>query len=169
MGLNPALTELKRWWDAGQLAVVQGIGYPNADFSHFNSMAYWMSGQVGGIPSTGWLGRWLDGYLGGGRDLFAAAEVGYSVPLHLIGANQRGTVVPTSKPAFGTGTDSSDAADVPGDAEHALRQRTDRGMPRSARRSSINSTWRRRSPGIIRPTTHCPTPRSSPAWRSRRG
>ena len=108
LGLNPALTELKRWWDAGQLAVVQGVGYPNADFSHFNSMAYWMAGQVGGIPSTGWLGRWLDGYLGGGRDLFAAAEVGYSVPLHLIGANQRGTVVPTSKPGFGTGTDSSD-------------------------------------------------------------
>jgi len=109
LGLNPALTELKRWWDQGQLAVVQGVGYPNADFSHFNSMAYWMAGQVGGIPSTGWLGRWLDGYVGSGRDLFAAAEVGYSVPLHLIGANQRGTVVPTSKPGFGTGSDPSDA------------------------------------------------------------
>jgi uncharacterized protein (DUF1501 family) len=108
VGLNPALTELKSRWDAGQLAVVQGVGYPNADFSHFNSMAYWMSGQVGGIPASGWLGRWLDGYLGSGRDLFAAAEVGYSVPLHLIGANQRGTVVPTSKPNFGTSTDNSD-------------------------------------------------------------
>lgn len=108
LGLNPALTEIKSRWDAGQVAVVQGVGYPNADFSHFNSMAYWMAGQVGGIPSTGWLGRWLDGYIGGGRDLFAAAEVGTSVPLHLIGAGQRGTVVPTSKPNFGTSTGSSD-------------------------------------------------------------
>src|SRR5262245_35276475 len=108
LGLNPALTELKKFWDAGQLAIVQGVGYPNADFSHFNSMAYWMAGQVGSIPSTGWLGRWLDGYLGSGRDLFAAAEVGYSVPLHLIGAVQRGTVVPRNVPGFGTSTDSAD-------------------------------------------------------------
>ena len=62
-GLNPALTEVKRRWDAGEVAIVQGIGYPNADFSHFNSMAYWMAGRVGGIPTSGWLGRWLDGYL----------------------------------------------------------------------------------------------------------
>jgi uncharacterized protein (DUF1501 family) len=110
VGLHPELTELKRFWDAGQLAVVRGIGYPNADFSHFNSMAYWMSGQVGGIPSTGWLGRWLDGYVGAGRDLFAAAEVGSSVPLHLIGGNQRGTVVPRSQPQFGTSTEARDLA-----------------------------------------------------------
>ncbi len=110
VGLHPELTELKQIWDRGQMAVVQGVGYPNPDFSHFNSMAYWMSGQVGGIPSTGWLGRWLDGYLGGGRDLFAAAEVGHSVPLHLIGADHRGTVVPRSRPGFGTGTDARDVA-----------------------------------------------------------
>jgi uncharacterized protein (DUF1501 family) len=108
LGLNPALTEIKHRWDAGQVAVVQGVGYPNADFSHFNSMAYWMAGRVGGIPTSGWLGRWLDGYLGSGRDLFAAAEVGYSVPLHLVGDNQRGTVVPRSRPGFGTGTNPVD-------------------------------------------------------------
>jgi uncharacterized protein (DUF1501 family) len=108
LGLNPALTELKRFWDNGQLAVVRGLGYPNPDFSHFNSMAYWMSGRVGGIPSSGWLGRWLDGYLGGTRDLYAGAEVGYSVPLHLVGAVQRGTVVPPSAPSFGNGTSNSD-------------------------------------------------------------
>jgi uncharacterized protein (DUF1501 family) len=109
-GLNPGLSTLKNLWDVGQLAVVQGIGYPNADFSHFNSMAYWMSGQVGGIPTSGWLGRWLDGYLGAGRDLYAAAEVGHSVPLHLVGNAQRGTVVPPNRPDFGTQTDPGDVA-----------------------------------------------------------
>ncbi|MFW2334678.1 DUF1501 domain-containing protein [Ilumatobacter sp.] len=104
VGLNPALTELKKFWDDGQLAVVDGIGYPNPDFSHFNSMAYWMAGRPHAIPTTGWLGRWLDGYLGGSKDLYAAAEIGHSVPLHLVGNTARGTVVPPSTPGYGADT-----------------------------------------------------------------
>ncbi len=100
-GLHPALTEFKRFWDEGQLAIVEGIGYPNPDLSHFNSMAYWMAGKTSGIPDTGWVGRWLDGHLAGSKDLFAAAEIGRSLPLHLIGDQHRGTAVPASRPAFG--------------------------------------------------------------------
>lgn len=101
-GLNPHLTKVHELWSAGQVAIVEGIGYPNPDLSHFNSMAYWMAGRPGGIPTTGWLGRWLDGYLGGTKDLYAATEVGYSVPLHLIGSQQRGTVVPHTRPGYGS-------------------------------------------------------------------
>ena len=101
VGLNPELTALKGFWDDGQLAIVEGIGYPDPDFSHFNSMAYWMAGRPHAIPTSGWLGRWLDGYLGGSTDLYAAAEVGSSVPLHLIGAASRGTVVPPNRPGYG--------------------------------------------------------------------
>ena len=108
VGLNPNLTEVKRFWDAGQCAIVEGVGYGPADLSHFNSMAYWMAGRPNAIPSSGWLGRWLDGYLGGSSDLFAAAEVGYSVPLHLVGAVHRGTVVPPDRPGYGSGTSERD-------------------------------------------------------------
>ncbi len=108
VGLNPALTTLKSFWDQGKLAIVEGIGYPTADLSHFNSMAYWMAGQPSGVPSTGWIGRWLDGYLGGTNDLYAAAEIGSSVPLHLVGQHKRGTAVPASRPSFGA--DNSDRA-----------------------------------------------------------
>jgi uncharacterized protein (DUF1501 family) len=104
-GLHPALTTVKQFWDRGQCAIVHGIGYPNPDFSHFNSMGYWMAGVPNSIPSTGWLGRWLDGYLGGGPDLYAAAEVGYSLPLHLLGAARRGTVVNEDRSGFGADTD----------------------------------------------------------------
>ena len=104
-GLNPALTELKRFWDAGQLAIVEGVGYPDPDLSHFSSMAKWMAGRPTGIPSTGWIGRWLDGRLAGSKDLFAAAEIGQSVPLHLIGQQQQGTAVPAGRPGFGASTD----------------------------------------------------------------
>ena len=103
-GLNKELTEFKRFWDAGHLAVVQGVGYPNPDLSHFNSMATWMSGIPNGIPSSGWMGRWLDGYLGSSKNLFAAAEIGHSLPLHLVGRTQRGTTVPAGRPAFGADT-----------------------------------------------------------------
>jgi uncharacterized protein (DUF1501 family) len=106
-GLHPNLTELKRFWDRGQLAIVQGIGYPNADLSHFNSMAKWMAGKPTGAPDSGWIGRWLDRLIGGGKELYAAVEVGHSLPLHLAGTVQRGTVVPAGKPAFGAGTDDS--------------------------------------------------------------
>ncbi len=101
VGLNAELTELKRFWDDGSLAIVEGVGYPKPDLSHFNSMAFWMSGRPFGVPTTGWLGRWLDGYLGGTKDLYAAAEVGYGLPLHLVGAQQRGTVVTPNRPIFG--------------------------------------------------------------------
>ena len=140
---QPGAHRVQAFWDAGQLAVVQGVGYPNADFSHFNSMAYWMAGQVGGIPSTGWVGRWLDGYLGGGRDLYAAAEVGHSVPLHL---DRR-------RPTRHRGARLAARASAPGPTPTICarirrsvpcrRRPTGRGTPPSARRSSTNSTWRR--------------------------
>ncbi len=107
-GLNPELTVFKQFWDAGQLAIVEGVGYPDPDLSHFNSMAKWMAGSPTGIPTSGWLGRWLDGYIGGGKDLYAAAEIGQSVPLHLIGRAQRGTAVPAGRPSFGASTDAGD-------------------------------------------------------------
>ncbi|MEA3185923.1 MAG: hypothetical protein QOJ74_2400, partial [Ilumatobacteraceae bacterium] len=42
-GLHPNLTYTKSLWDAGQLAIVHGVGYPNPDLSHFTSMAIWMN------------------------------------------------------------------------------------------------------------------------------
>ncbi len=107
-GLHGELTVFKQFWDAGQLAIVEGIGYPDPDLSHFNSMAKWMAGSPTGIPTSGWLGRWLDGHIGAGKDLYAAAEIGQSVPLHMIGRTQRGTAVPAGRPAFGASSKSGD-------------------------------------------------------------
>jgi uncharacterized protein (DUF1501 family) len=100
-GLHPELTELKRFWDDGELAIVEGVGYPDPDLSHFNSMAFWMAGRPHVIPTSGWLGRWLDGHLAGSKDLYTAAEIGHSVPLHMIGTEQRATVVPPNRPGYG--------------------------------------------------------------------
>lgn len=107
-GLHPALTTVKSLWDLGEVAIVEGIGYPNPNLSHFTSMAYWMGAQPFGAPETGWIGRWLDGQLGSSKNIYAAAEIGQSLPLHLRGAAQRGTVVPTERPDFGASYDPVD-------------------------------------------------------------
>src|SRR2546421_71593 len=59
LGLHPNLKGLKGSWDAGQLAIVQGVGYPNPNLSHFASMSIWETASVKGGIGDGWLGRYL--------------------------------------------------------------------------------------------------------------
>src|SRR5437588_50845 len=60
LGLHPNLKGLKASWDAGQLAIVQGVGYPNPNLSHFASMSVWETASVKGGIGDGWLGRYLN-------------------------------------------------------------------------------------------------------------
>ncbi len=75
VGLHPALAGLAARYHDGQVAVVEGIGYPEPDLSHFASMSTWWSGRPGAVGATGWLGRWVDG-AGGAADPLAAIAVG---------------------------------------------------------------------------------------------
>lgn len=59
MGMNKALQPLKSIWDTGDLAWVQGVGYPGSVLSHFRSMDIWDSGTSQGESTTGWLARVL--------------------------------------------------------------------------------------------------------------
>src|SRR5262249_8923592 len=45
VGLHPALRDAARLLETGRLAVVQGVGYPNPNRSHFESMAIWHSAR----------------------------------------------------------------------------------------------------------------------------
>ena len=61
LGLHPRLTGLKELYDEGKLAIVQGVGYPQPDRSHFRSMDIWQSAQPDvAAPRDGWLGRALE-------------------------------------------------------------------------------------------------------------
>lgn len=60
-GLHPSLSGLRELYDEGKLAIVQGVGYPNPDRSHFRSMDIWQSAQPQNEnPRDGWLGRALE-------------------------------------------------------------------------------------------------------------
>ena len=60
IGLHPDLQPLQRLYDRGELAVVQGVGYPNPDRSHFRSMEIWHTAVADEFSSSGWLGRLFD-------------------------------------------------------------------------------------------------------------
>jgi len=60
LGLHPNLAALKNLYDTGKLAIVQGVGYPNPDRSHFRSMEIWQSGVAEDFESSGWIGRMFD-------------------------------------------------------------------------------------------------------------
>ncbi|MGE0760929.1 MAG: DUF1501 domain-containing protein [Pirellulaceae bacterium] len=62
LGFHPAARGLADLLEAGQLAVVQGVGYPEPNRSHFESMDIWHTCQrkTGSARTTGWLGRYLD-------------------------------------------------------------------------------------------------------------
>jgi uncharacterized protein (DUF1501 family) len=61
IGLNPQLAPLKELYDDGRMTLVQGVGYPNPDRSHFRSMDIWHTANPEEEAITsGWLGRYFD-------------------------------------------------------------------------------------------------------------
>ena len=64
IGLHGAMTGFKDLFDAGNLAVVQGVGYPNPNRSHFRSTEIWQTASDSDrVEKYGWLGRYFDNCL----------------------------------------------------------------------------------------------------------
>jgi uncharacterized protein (DUF1501 family) len=60
VGLHPAMNGMRDLYDRGRIAVVQSVGYPNPNFSHFRATDIWMSGSDSDqLITTGWMGRML--------------------------------------------------------------------------------------------------------------
>jgi uncharacterized protein (DUF1501 family) len=60
-GLHPSMTGLQNLYNEGKLAIVQSVGYPNPNFSHFRATDIWMSASDSNeVINTGWAGRYLN-------------------------------------------------------------------------------------------------------------
>ena len=59
IGFNPAMAPMKRLYDDGKLAIIQGIGYPTPSRSHFRSMDIWHTCEPEKVGDEGWLGRMI--------------------------------------------------------------------------------------------------------------
>ena len=80
LAFNPSMAPVKRLWDEGNVAVINGIGYPNPNRSHFRSMDIWHTAMPDDIGRDGWLGlatRELDPT---GDNVLTAVNFGRGLP-----------------------------------------------------------------------------------------
>ncbi|MEP7251206.1 MAG: DUF1501 domain-containing protein [Ginsengibacter sp.] len=102
-GINPALTAFKGLFDEGNLGIINSVGYPNPDRSHFRSMDIWQSASDSDkYLYTGWLGRYLDAQCSGCSKPTQAIEVDDVLSLALKGENEKGLAVKDPKRLYNT-------------------------------------------------------------------
>ena len=83
LGLHPAMAPLKKYWDEGHLAIIQGIGYPNGSLSHFRSMDIWATCEPEEIGVTGWLGSVIQDVDPKGENVLTGVNFGRGLPRSL--------------------------------------------------------------------------------------
>lgn len=95
LALHPSMGALGKLYEQGKVAVVTGVGYPNANRSHFESMDIWQSGKpkFGTEGRNGWLARYFDaaGHFVG--DPLAGVALGGSLPLALWSQTSPASVI----------------------------------------------------------------------------
>ncbi|MBV8529822.1 MAG: DUF1501 domain-containing protein [Candidatus Eremiobacteraeota bacterium] len=84
VGLNPGMRSLKALYDRGTVAVVQGVGYPDPDHSHFRSTEIWQTAAPDRYEHTGWLGRYFDEAALPRENLFKGVAVSRVLPEALV-------------------------------------------------------------------------------------
>ncbi|WP_439882064.1 DUF1501 domain-containing protein [Pontibacter sp. MBLB2868] len=93
LGLNPSMEKMRQLYKEGYVSVLNSVGYPNPDRSHFRSMDIWHSASASDTYlNTGWLGRYLDA-MPGTAPAHAAIEVDDTLSLALKGEIQSGLAV----------------------------------------------------------------------------
>ena len=96
LGLHKALARVYSLWTSPthQLAIVQNVGYPNPNYSHFESTYIWETGSATGRYHTGWLGRYLDATDATSPGPVRAIAVGMdALPRTLIGQDGNGVAL----------------------------------------------------------------------------
>jgi uncharacterized protein (DUF1501 family) len=85
VGLHPNLAPMKELYDQGNLGVVQGVGYPNPNRSHFRATDIWESAQPDrDVATSGWIGRYFDNACPG-CDPHVGVSMGETLPLAMQG------------------------------------------------------------------------------------
>lgn len=92
IGIHPNLTKMHELYQQGRVAVVQGVDYPNHNYSHFESTDIWHSGLPDVTPDSGWIGRHLD-RAGIGLGELRGLGIGNALPLTLRGEHSEGVEV----------------------------------------------------------------------------
>lgn len=93
-GLNPNMEALQEIYDQGHMGILNSVGYPNPNRSHFRSMDIWQTASDSDqYLSTGWIGRYLDSNCKECKSPYAAVEVDDTLSLAMKGTNIKGIAV----------------------------------------------------------------------------
>jgi uncharacterized protein (DUF1501 family) len=103
IGLNPALTVFADLYHEGNLGILNAVGYPNPDRSHFRSMDIWQTASKSDeYINTGWLGRYLDAQCNGCDKPTHALEVDDVLSLALKGKDLKGIAMKDPRRLYNT-------------------------------------------------------------------
>src|SRR5579875_1523476 len=103
VGLHPELTAFADAFHNGDMGIMNSVGYPNPDRSHFRSMDIWQSGSASNqYINTGWIGRYLDAQCNGCGKPTQALEIDDMLSLALKGESMNGLALKDPKRLFGT-------------------------------------------------------------------
>ena len=91
VGLNPVMVGMKELYDSGDLSVINGVGYPEPNRSHFRSMEIWHSASDSDQNlQSGWIGRMLDAMPRGTVQPYSALELDDAMSLVMQGEQRSG-------------------------------------------------------------------------------
>ena len=94
LGMNAGLNSLQPLYDNGELVIINNVGYPNPDRSHFRSMDIWQSASDSNIYwKTGWLGRMLDASCPSDAGPYFGLESSEMLSLALKGNRMKGMAI----------------------------------------------------------------------------
>lgn len=106
LGLNPAMIGFRNLYDAGKMCLINNVGYPDPDRSHFRSMDIWHTASNSNeYKTSGWLGRYLDEQCGDCDQPTQVLEIDDTLSLALKGYNVKGLALKDAKRLYGTTID----------------------------------------------------------------
>ena len=101
LGFHPALAKLNELYDKGYLSVINNVGYPNPDRSHFRSMDIWHTASNSNeYLNSGWIGRYLDSSCKDCHVAHQAIEIDDTLSLALKGELIKGLAVKNPKKLY---------------------------------------------------------------------
>ena len=80
LAINSNAAPFKRLYDEGKMAIIQGIGYPNSNRSHFRGMDIWHTAEPDRIGSEGWLGQAVRVLDPNSENVLLGVNIGYGLP-----------------------------------------------------------------------------------------
>ena len=105
-GIHPSLSHLKTLYDEGNLAILNNVGYPNPDRSHFRSMDIWQTASNSDeVLNSGWLGRYLDAQCMDCARPTQVLEMDDMLSLALSGEHMKGIALRDPKRLYDTSQD----------------------------------------------------------------